>query len=221
MTISDKALLARCGKIAASTWSDALDTIGIDGVVQGVPRRSGKGRIAGFATTARHVCGHYGDFDRADFAVGKLVAATGPGRVLMVDAAGSVISTFGGIASLAASLRKATAVVIDGGCRDVDEIQAAGLWLAARWVTPVTGKTRLYLQSQGKPVTVGGVRVCEGDLVIGDDTGIVVVPRAEVERVLKEAEAMVEVDDAVEKGVRAGKSFSESAAAANYIPEKK
>ncbi len=221
MTISDKKLLARCAKIAASTWSDALDTIGIDGVVQGIPRRSGKGRIAGFATTARHVCGRYGDFDRADFAVGKLVAATGPGRVLMVDAAGSVISTFGGIASLAASLRKATAVVIDGGCRDVDEIQAAGLWLAARWVTPVTGKTRLFLKSQGEPVTVGGVSVSEGDLVIGDDTGIVVVPRAALERVLKEAEAMVEVDDAVEKGVRAGKTFSESAAAANYIPEKK
>ncbi len=220
MTMTDKDLLARCAKIAASTWSDALDTVGIDGVVQGIPRRSGKGRIAGFATTARHVCGSYGDFDRADFAVGKLVAATGPDKVLMVDAAGSVISTFGGIASLAASLRGATAVVIDGGCRDVDEIQAAGLWLAARWVPPVTGKTRLYLQSQGKPVSVGGVRVSEGDLVIGDDTGIVVVPRSELERVLAEAEAMVEVDDAVEKGVRAGKTFSESAAAANYIPEK-
>lgn len=221
MTTNEQVLLARCGKIGASTWSDALDTCGIAGVVQGIPRRSGEGRIVGFATTARHIWGTWGDFDRADFAVGQLVAATGPGRVLMVDAGGSVISTFGGIASLAASLRKATAVVIDGGCRDVDEIQAAGLWLASRWVTPVTGKTRLKLQSLGKPVTVGGVLVSEGDLVIGDDTGIVVVPRAELQRVLAEAEGMVEVDNAVEKGVREGKTFSESAAAANYIPERR
>lgn len=220
MTVTDKKLLARCGKIAVSTWSDALDTCGIAGVVQGIARRSGKGRMVGFATTARHVCGSWGDFDRADFAVGKLVAATGPGKVLMVDASGSVISTFGGIASLAASLRKATGVVIDGGCRDVDEIQAAGLWLAARWVTPVTGKTRLKLQDLGKPITIGGVPVKEGDLVIGDDTGIVVVPRAELQRVLAEAEEMVEVDEAVEKGVRKGMTFAESAAKANYIPDK-
>ena len=221
MTVTEKDLLARCGRIGASTWSDALDTFGIAGVVQGIPRRSGEGRIIGFATTARHTWGPLGDFDRADFAVGKLVAATGPGRVLMVDVGGAAISTFGGIASLAAKLREATAVVIDGACRDVDEIRAAGLWLASRWVTPVTGKTRLKLQEIGEPVTIGGVSVSEGDLVIGDDTGIVVVPRAELQRVLAEAERILEVDYAVEKGVKDGKTFGEAAAAANYIPDKK
>jgi regulator of RNase E activity RraA len=162
-----------------------------------------------------------GEFNRADFAVGKLVAAAGPGRVLMVDAGGAAISTFGGIASLAAKLRGATAVVIDGGCRDVEEIQAAGLWLASRWVTPVTGKTRLNLQALGEPVTVGGVPVSEGDLVIGDDTGIVVVAHAELQRVLAEAERILEVDHAVENGVKNGKTFGEAAAAANYIPDRK
>jgi regulator of RNase E activity RraA len=221
MTATEKELLARCAKIGTSTWSDALDAFGIDGVVQGIPRRSGEGRIIGFATTARHTWGPLGSFDRADFAVGKLVAATGPGRVLMVDVGGAAISTFGGIASLAAKLREATAVVIDGGCRDVDEIQAARLWLASRWVTPVTGKTRLKLQALGEPVTIGGVPVNEGDLVSGDDTGIVVVPRAELQRVLAQAERILDVDHAVEKGVKEGQTFSEAAAAANYIPQKK
>lgn len=219
MTNTEKELLARCGRIATSTWSDALDTFGLAGVVQGIQRRSGEGRIAGFATTARHAWGPLGEFDRADFAVGKLVAATGPGRVLMVDVGGAAISTFGGIASLAAKMRDATAVVIDGACRDVDEIQATGLWLASRWVTPLTGKTRLNLQELGEPVSIGGVAVSQGDLVIADDTGIVVVPRAELQRVLAEAERMLEVDYAVEKGVKTGKTFSEAAAAANYIPE--
>lgn len=221
MTATEKDLLARCGRIATSTWSDALDSFGIAGVVQGLPRRSGEDRMVGFATTARHACGALGEFDRADFAVGKLVAATGPGRVLMIDAGGSVISTFGGIASLAAKLREAAGVVIDGACRDVDEIRAAGLWLASRWVTPITGKTRLKLLALDEPVSVGGVAVKQGDLVVGDDTGIVVVPRGELERVLAEAERILQVDIAVEHGVRAGKTFGEAAAAANYIPEKK
>ncbi len=221
MTPADKALLARCARMGTSTWSDALDACGLAGVVQGLTRRSGEGLAIGFATTAHHALGPLGDFDRADFAVGKLVAATGPGRVLVVDVGGAAISTFGGIAAFAAADRHATAVVIDGACRDVDEIRATGLTLASRWVTPTTGKTRLKLQSLGEPVTVGGVTVCEGDLVAVDDTGIVVVPRAELPRVLEEAERILAVDHAVEKGIREGKTFAESAAAANYIPDRK
>lgn len=221
MSPAEKALLARCAGMGCSTWSDALDGLGIAGVVQGIARRSGEGLMAGFATTARHTWGPLGDFDRADFAVGKLVAATGPGRVLMVDVGGVAISTFGGIAAMAARGRHATGVVIDGGCRDVDEIRATGLSLCSRWVTPVTGKTRLKLQSMGEPVTIGGVTVNEGDLVVGDDTGIVVVPRAELPRALEEAERILEIDVAVENGIKAGKTFADAAAAANYIPEKK
>lgn len=218
MSNQEQALLARCAAIATSTWSDAMDTLGIAGVVQGIPRRGGQGRMAGFAVTARHVWGGLGDFDRADFAVGRLVAATGPGRVLMVDAGGTCISTFGGIASMAASRRAATAVVIDGACRDVDEIAATGLWLASRHVTPLTGKTRLKLQAMGEPVTIGGVPVAEGDLVVGDDTGLVVVPRARLQEVLAAAEEALAVDGRVEQGIRDGLSFAEAAAAANYIP---
>jgi regulator of RNase E activity RraA len=221
MNSDDKALLERCARMGSSTWSDALDACGIAGVVQGIPRRSGDGVAVGFAVTARHEWGPLGDFDRADFAVGRLVAATGPGRVLMVDVGGAAISTFGGIASLAAAGRQATAVVIDGGCRDTDEIRATGLTLAARWVTPTTGKTRLKLQTMGEPVTIGGVSVEEGDLVVVDDTGIVAVPRRELPRVLAEAERILAVDHAVEKGIRSGKTFADAAADANYIPLKK
>lgn len=218
MSDNEQDLLARCAAIGTSTWADAMDALGIAGVVQGIARRSGQGRIAGFAVTARHVWGGLGDFDRADFAVGRLVAATGPGRVLMVDAGGTCISTFGGIASLAASRRQATAVVIDGACRDVDEIQATGLWLASRHVTPLTGKTRLRLQAMGEPVTIGQLRVAEGDLVVGDDTGLVVVPRERLEAVLAAAQEALAVDKRVEQGIRDGLSFADAAAAANYIP---
>jgi len=218
MSNTEQDLLARCAAIGTSTWADAMDALGIAGVVQGIARRSGQGRIAGFAVTARHVWGGLGDFDRADFAVGRLVAATGPGRVLMVDAGGTCISTFGGIASLAASRRQATAVVIDGACRDVDEIQATGLWLASRHVTPLTGKTRLRLQAMGEAVTIGQLRVAEGDLVVGDDTGLVVVPRERLEAVLAAAQEALAVDERVEQGIRDGLSFADAAAAANYIP---
>jgi len=218
MDESEDKLLARCANIGVSSWSDALDELAIDGVLQGITQRSGSGRIAGFAVTARHLPGKLGEFEKSDFAVGRLVAATGPGKVLMIDMGGAPISTLGGLASLAASKRGASGVVIDGGCRDIDEIRATKLWLASRWVVPTTGKRRLKLQSLGETVSVGGIRVSQGDLVIGDDTGIVVVPRAKLLDVLEQAERIVAVDERVEARIRAGESFASAAAAAGYLP---
>jgi regulator of RNase E activity RraA len=216
----DENLLARCAAIAVSSWSDALDELGIEGVMQGITQRSGSGRMCGFAVTAKQVPGRLGAFDKADFAVGRLVDATGPGLVLVVDVEGAPISTLGGLASLAASQKGATGVVIDGACRDVDEIRETGLWLASRWVAPTTGKRRLQLQPLGDTVSAGGVAVSQGDLVVGDDTGIVVVPRATLAAVLEVADRIVAVDAQVEKRIRAGQPFAEAAAAAEYLPPK-
>lgn len=60
----DEILLARCAPIAVSSWSDALDELGREGVM-----RSGSGRMCGFAVTAKQVPGRFGDYDRSDFAV--------------------------------------------------------------------------------------------------------------------------------------------------------
>ena len=210
-------LLQRCGSIGTSTWSDALDACAISGVVRGLVQRSGHGRFAGFAVTACERAGELGSFPRGDFGVGKMIAAVKPGQVLMANVGGADVSTFGGLAALATKQRGAAAVVIDGGCRDVEEIRAMDLWVASRSVTPTTGKTRLKLESLNEPVRIGGISVEPGDLVIGDDTGIVVIPKIDLARVLEAAERMLATDAALERALRSGKSFSEAAAAANYI----
>src|SRR5260370_15665079 len=175
-------LLQRCKAIGASLWSDGRDQCGIAGVVRGLVQRSGQGRFGGFAVTARERAGALGSFPRAEFGVGQMIAAIEPGDVLMADVGGADISTFGGLAALATQNRGAAAVVIDGGCRDVEEIRATGLWLASRSVTPTTGKTRPNLAALGEPGTIGGIPVKPGDVGAGDATGIVVLPRADLAR---------------------------------------
>lgn len=209
--------LQRCRRVGTGTWSDALDERGIEGVVSGITQRSGPGRFAAYAVTAREASGPLRTYARQAFAVGNLIASGGPGQVLVIDAGGAEISTFGGLATLAASLRGVAAVLIDGGCRDVDEIRATDLWVASRFVTPTTGKTRLKIEAIGEPVRLGGIPVCEGDLIVGDETGIVVVPRDQIDDVLARAEAIHQKDLAIEAALRAGTSFSEAAAAADYI----
>ncbi|RWH95476.1 RraA family protein [Mesorhizobium sp.] len=221
MAINDNEILERGAGIGVSTWSDALDELGMKGTIQGIARQSGSGCMIGFAVTARELTGALGDFEKADFAVGQLIEATGPGKVLMVDMSGAPISTMGGLAALAAKNRQATAVVIDGACRDLDEIRETGLWLSSRWVAPTTGKTRVKLLPLGCDITIGGISVSQGDLVIGDDTGIVVVARARAEEILANAERIVAIDARVEERIRAGESFGLAAAAAGYIPGRK
>jgi regulator of RNase E activity RraA len=214
---NDKRLLDKCSEIGVSTWSDAMDACGLDGVIRGLTQRSGSGRFAAFAVTARETAGARGQFPRSAFGVGELINAVGPGEVLMVDMGGADVSTFGGLASLATARKAAAAVVIDGGCRDIDEMRSCGLWLASRSVTPVTGKTRLKLESINEPVTIGGIAVKSGDIVIGDDTGIVVVPRDAVEKVIAEAKKMLAIDHAMQVAIENGTPFKIAASDANYI----
>ncbi|MFC7738326.1 RraA family protein [Roseomonas sp. GCM10028921] len=217
----DDTLLQRCGAIPVSTWSDALDALGIEGVMHGLELRSGTGRIYGLAVTARQIPGRLGEFDKADFAVGRLVSAAAPGKVLVVDVGEQPISTLGGLAAYGAQKQGAAGVVIDGACRDVDEIRATGLWLASRWVAPTTGKGRLRTLPLGVTVRVGGVTVSQDDLIVGDETGIVVIPRASLEEVLNRAERIMEVDAEVERRLHAGETFAAAGAATGYLPARK
>ena len=216
MSTAPSDLLTSCALIGTSTWSDALDECGIAGVVKGLTQRGGQGRFAGFAVTARQSVDRLGSFGRADLGIGKILDAAGPGAVLMIGMGGAEVSTFGGLAAMAAKMKGIAGVVIDGGCRDVGEISATGLWTASRHVVPTTGKTRVRLESLGEGANIGGVRVKNGDLVIGDDTGVVVIPQNEITRVLKIAESMLAKDLEVEKGLKAGKSFAEATAAAKF-----
>ena len=124
-------LLKRCMLVAVSTWSDALDSCGISGVMVGLQQRAGSQRFAGFAVTARETAGEFGSFERREFGIGPIIDAVNSGDVLIIDLGGAPVSTMGGLAALATRKRDAAAVIIDGGCRDIDEIQATGLWVAS------------------------------------------------------------------------------------------
>jgi hypothetical protein len=84
--MTDDHLLPRCERIA---WSDALDEFEIQGVVAGISQRSGRGRFAAYAVTAREVAGPPRTFARREFAVGNLIASVGRGQAPVVDAAGA------------------------------------------------------------------------------------------------------------------------------------
>lgn len=207
-------VLDRCRAVATSTWSDALDSLGLRGVIPGLTLRSGSGRVAGWAATVKETVGEY---PVEAFAVGDILDLVQRDSMLVFDLAGEPVSSFGGLAALAAVQKGAAGVMIDGACRDVDEIRNTGLWLASRYVTPLSGKGRINVTSGNIAVTVCGIPVNPGDCIVGDETGIVCIPAARLEEALAIAEDLTARDAKFAEALRAGESFRSAAARLRHL----
>lgn len=213
----DSGVLDRCRRIATATWSDALDALGISGVMDGLLVRSGQGRVAGTAVTVMEEVASLGSYGLERFDVGGIIRAGPPGSIPVVAMNGAEVSTFGGLAASAAAQRGIAGIVIDGGCRDIDEIRATGIFLASRHVTPRSGKLRVNVVAVGQAVSCGGVWVRAGDCVIGDETGIVVVPGDRLNEALILAEQLHGNDRTFERELSAGAEFGSVAAKMGHL----
>lgn len=134
----------------------------------------------------------------------------GPGQVLVIDAAGHRdTAMIGDILSGHLRRRGASGLVVDGAVRDVGTL---GTWtdfsVFARWITP-RGPSSADRGALNLPVVIGGYLVCPGDLIIGDDDGLVALPPAIVRSRIADAEAKLARETAWIAGLDTGKSATE------------
>jgi regulator of RNase E activity RraA len=116
MSVSDD-VVAKFTQLATPTIANALDDVGFEGVLSGLAQMVPGTRCVGRAATVREITGRRGDFTSEDFKVGQAIEAAQPGDVLVIDNGGHRVSTFGGLATLAAKLRGVAGLVADGGVR--------------------------------------------------------------------------------------------------------
>lgn len=190
--------------------SDALDALGRPGAVAGVLPVWEGARVAGRVVTMRTVPAD-GRVSRSHLGTAAIErAAAGEVVVVQQDTGRPFRSaTWGGLLARAASLKGLGGVVIDGACRDVDEIRELGLPVSAREAIPFTARGRIVEDAVGVPVRIGGVEVHEGDYVLADGSGAVFVRAAEVEDVLASAERLVARERLMAEDLRAGRLPSE------------
>jgi regulator of RNase E activity RraA len=169
-------------------------------------------RCAGPALTVRETIGPPGTYDSKDFAVGAIIDAARAGDVIVVEGGAAAVSTWGGMATCAAVEKNIAGLVVDGGVRDLEEIVDFGLPVFARHLVPTTGRTRLKVEAINYSVTVDGVRIEPGDVIVADGTGIVVVPVGHLDEVLSLAEEFDRDDARAVEDLRNGLSFSEAMA---------
>ena len=90
----------------------------------------------------------------------------------------------GNLMATTAKVRGVAGMVIDGGARDVEELEGIGFPVWSRSQTPATSVGRYVPVARDVPVVCGGVRVRPGDWIVADRTGVVVVPIESLPRVV-------------------------------------
>jgi regulator of RNase E activity RraA len=211
MTVSDDVLKA-LSALATPTIANALDDVGFEGVMAGLMQVVPGTRCAGRAVTVREITGQRGDFSSDDFKVGQMIDAAGAGDILVVDNGGHCVSTFGGLATLAAKIKGVGGLVVDGGVRDREEIVAHAFAVFTRHMTPLTGRTRLAITAINATISCGGVRVRAGDAIVADGSGVVCIPAEHAQRVAELAGGYARDDEAAAAELAKGLSFGEAMA---------
>jgi regulator of RNase E activity RraA len=211
MSVSDD-VVAKFTQLATPTLANALDDVGFEGVLAGLAQMVPGTRCVGRAVTVREITGRRGDFTSDDFRVGKIIDAVQPGDVLVIDNGGHRVSTFGGLATLAAKLRGAAGLLVDGGVRDLEEMIEHALPVFARHMTPLTGRSRLAITAINEAVSCGGVRVRPGDVIVGDGSGVVCIPAEHAAEVASLAQSYASDDEKAAAELRKGLTFSEAMA---------
>ena len=166
-----------------------------------VPLQEGQ-HLAGRAVTLRFVPHRpdlAGDKPKgADSAEYVAIEMCGPGEVLVIDAMGWKYSSVGGdIKFLRMKQLGAGGLVTDGGVRDSISLKEYGFPVYSASLTAKQGPAEFWPWQVNDAIQCGGVLVRPGDVLVGDDDGVVVVPNSIVDEVIEIAHRREEVEEVV------------------------
>lgn len=128
----------------------------------------------------------------------QALEALGPGDVFVGDAMGlSTVSTGGDVVFSRILTKGAAGLVTDGGVRDGHRVIRYGFPVFAGGSTPTVGEPNILPYQVNEPVQCGGVLVWPGDVILGDDSGVVVLPSQLAEEIYEECVEHDETEQAL------------------------
>jgi regulator of RNase E activity RraA len=185
---------------STSTISDALDKFGIGGGCKDITPAIPKVKMVGIAYTVRYI-----PVGAVKGTVGDYIDDVLPGDVVVLDNNSRTDCTvWGDILTVTAKMKGISGTVIDGVFRDVPTILEERYPIFSRGRFMMTGKERVMVEATQVIVSIGEVQIKPGDILIGDDSGVVVVPQEMAEKVLEVAKTIAETEDLIVEAVRGG-----------------
>lgn len=205
-------VINRMKRLDVASISDAMDKIGIPCGLLGIkPVVQGK-HICGRAFTVHYIpCG----ITKGN--VGDFLDDVKEGEVVVIDNGGrNYCTVWGDIITFVASKKGIEGTVIDGVCRDIPGIKENDYAVFSKDTYMVTGKDRVTVDYINKPVAISGVQVSPGDIILGDDTGVVCIPADVAEKVVEIAENIEATEQKIIAAVKGGLSLKEARCQLGY-----
>ncbi|HRZ19586.1 MAG TPA: 3-hexulose-6-phosphate synthase [Methanofastidiosum sp.] len=184
-------------KVSSSNVSDAMHRggamKGIHTVVPGL-------KMAGKALTVKTM---NGDWAKAV----EAIDLANKGDILVIDTNCGNIAIWGELATWSAVKRELGGIVIDGAVRDVDDLKEIRFPVFARYEVPDAGDPKGFGEI-GCEIVCGGLKVTTGDYIIGDDSGVVVIPQEEAQEIINRSLDVKEKENRIREEIKRGSTLS-------------
>ncbi len=186
--------------LTSSQISDALKNVtGKPGVMQEIKPLSDH-MVIGKAITVKTETDDWGTSVKA-------IDAAKRGEILVIKVEGDDQAVWGELTSKTAQEKGIIAIIIDGAVRDIGAIKNSGFPVFSKKIVPNAGSPK----AQGEiniPIECGNVTVNPGDIIAGDECGVVVIPYEKLGEVIEEAFNIKKKEDEIIKKIGKGYSLS-------------
>ncbi len=140
----------------------------------------------------------------------EAIDVAGEGDVIVIDACGQGPAMWGELATHSSIQRKIAGVVADGAVRDTPEIKQLGFPVWTRLIMPTAGEPKGFGEIN-VPIKIGGVRIHPGDWAVGDDDGVVIIPKARAAEFANRAMDVLEKENRLRGEIKRGSTLSQVA----------
>ena len=197
---AEEEIIAILKEVSTPNVSDAMHRKGAMHDIH--PINSGV-KIVGTAVTVQTLAGDWAKPVEA-------IDIAGPGNIIVIYNGSTSIAPWGGLATLSCKIKGIEGVVIEGAARDIDEIKALGYPIFSRGSVPNAGEPKGMGEINAE-ITCGGQTVRPGDYIIGDDSGVVVIPKDKAYEIAKRAQMVAENESRLYEEIKRGKTLSQVA----------
>jgi len=132
------------------------------------------------------------------------------GDVIVIDTGGVGPAVWGELASYSAKEKKISGVVINGAIRDTEEIRKIKFPAFAKIITSQAGEPKGFGEIN-VPIVIEGVRIYPGDWIVGDDDGVVVIPKDNITEITNRAMDVLEKENRLREEIKKGGTLGEIA----------
>jgi len=196
----EEELISILREVSTSNISDAMHR---KGAMRDIHPINLGTKIVGTAVTVQTFAGDWAKPVEA-------IDLAGKGNVIVIYNGSNSIAPWGGLATLSCKNRGIEGMVIEGAVRDVDEIRALNYPVFCSGIVPNAGEPKGMGEINAE-ITCGGQTVRPGDYIVGDESGVVVIPKERAYEVARRAKEVEKMESRLYEEIRRGKTLSQVA----------